>query len=91
MDSRYLINEDIVSRRMGEEMVVVHLRTNQIHTLNPTAARVWELLEAGQDMAEIRRSLLQEFDVDPKRLERELGAVLSELEGSELIRHGDHG
>ncbi len=91
MKKRYRICEDIVSRRMGDEMVVVHLGTNRIHTLNPTAARLWELLEAGHSLGEIRSVLLDEFEVDESSVAREVGALLSELEGSELIRSGDDG
>ena len=32
---------------VGDEVVLVHLRTNRIYTLNRTGARFWELLEDG--------------------------------------------
>jgi hypothetical protein len=36
--------DDVVSRRLEDEVVLVHLRTNRIYKLNETGARLWELL-----------------------------------------------
>lgn len=89
MAAAFVISEDVVSRRMGEEMVLVHLRTNQIHTLNPTAARTWELLQGGHDLEEIKRVLLGEFEVEAERVDREVKKLLIELERSSIIRRGE--
>lgn len=41
------LNQNVVTEKMGAEVVFVHLRTNRIYTLNATAARAWELLSEG--------------------------------------------
>jgi Coenzyme PQQ synthesis protein D (PqqD) len=78
-------NPDVVTRRMDEEVVLVHLRTNRIYTLNATAARFWELAESGVPRAAIKRVLLDEFDVDELALETEIDALVAELSGQELL------
>src|SRR5829696_3032146 len=40
---------DVSWRRLGDEVVIVHLKTNQIYRLNRTAARFWELVAEGSD------------------------------------------
>jgi hypothetical protein len=78
-------NPDVVYRRLEDEVVLVHLGTNGIFALNSTGARLWQLIEQGHDEAEIRARLLQEFDVTPSRLNREVDSVLAELADEGLV------
>jgi hypothetical protein len=78
-------NPDVVHRRLEDEIVLVHLETNRIFALNSTGARLWQLIEEGHDEAEIRARLLQEFDVTPSRLNREVDSVLAELAAEGLV------
>ena len=58
------VNPDVVARRLDDEVVLVHLRTNEIYRLNFTGARFWELLGEGLELDEVKRSLESEFEVD---------------------------
>ncbi len=69
-------SEHVVCRALDDAMVLVHLRTNRIYSLNPTGARLWTLLGAGVDRATVRKQLLTEFVVDPEQLDREIEALL---------------
>jgi hypothetical protein len=79
---------EVVGQRLGDELVLVHLRTNQIFILNRTGARFWELLESGADVSSIEEILLQEFDVEPVELKKELEGFVRELSSEGLIRVG---
>ena len=68
---------DVAFQRVGDEVVLVHLKTNQIFALNETGARFWELLAEGRDRPEIEGALLAEFDVSPRRSPREIDALLA--------------
>ncbi len=76
---------DVVSSKVGDEVVLVDLRTDEILVLNRTAARIWELIAAGRDIGEARASLLAEFDVDGEELDRELCAFVSALRARALL------
>lgn len=76
---------DVVSRRLDDEVVLVHLRTNRIYSLNETGARLWELLETGHDRVRIERQMLEEFDVEPADLRREIAELLGSLEAEQLV------
>jgi len=76
---------DVVSRRIADDLVLVHLQTNRIYALNRTGARLWELLASGRTLDDARAALLAEFDVGPAELERELEALLERLAGEGLL------
>lgn len=78
-------NKDVVAQRMGSECVLVHMQTNRVFELNRTAARFWELLSAGLDLDEIRKKMLEEFNVDADRLEKEMEGILSSMVKENLV------
>jgi hypothetical protein len=86
---RFAPNPDVVTQRLDDELVVVHLRTNRIFLLNRTAARYWELLDSDLNSAEIEATLMQEFDVEASALREEINGFLQTLAGEELI-NGNH-
>jgi len=59
--------------------VLVNLRTNEIHALNETGARIWELLVEGRSRAAIESALLEEYDVPPTELASEMDTLLHRL------------
>ena len=78
-------NSEVVSRKLGDRLVLVNLRTNRIYELNRTAARVWELLDAGSGRSELEEVLLGEFDVEDSVLSRDVGRMLDQLSSEGLI------
>ena len=70
---------DVVSSRMGDSGVLVHLQTNRIFEVNATGLRIWELAGDGRTLLDIKERLQREFEVEPERLERELLALVAEL------------
>ncbi len=78
-------SEDVVARRVEDDVVLVNLRTNRIYALNRTGARAWELLEAGNDRAQIAAGLRAEFDVREEDLDGELGRLFASLREEGLV------
>ena len=76
---------DAVTTRVGDEVVLVHLKTERMHVLNRTGARLWDLLCAGRDWSYIRGVMLNEFDVTPDQLDVETEDLLRTLEEEQLI------
>ncbi|TMK27259.1 MAG: PqqD family protein [Actinobacteria bacterium] len=76
---------DVVYRELEGEMVLVHLGTNRIYSLNETGARFWELLASGSERAEIERQLLDEFVVEPEDLRQEIDSMLGALAEEGLV------
>ena len=78
-------NSNVLFKRLGDETVLFHLDTDRFYELNSTAARFWELLHSGCDVPEIRERLLQEFEVDPEKLNGEIDTLLASLKQEDLI------
>jgi Coenzyme PQQ synthesis protein D (PqqD) len=76
---------DVVWRRVGEEAVLVNLKTNRIYSLNDTGARLWELISSGHDRESAEATLLEEFEVGKEELRNEVAAVLQDLAREGLI------
>ena len=85
------ISPDIVSRHLGEEMVIVHLQTNRIYSLNRTGARLWSLLCDGHDRDGIVARLMEEFDAPEAVVGREVDALLASLREERLVQEPDAG
>jgi len=76
---------DVAARRLGDEIVLVNLRTNLIYELNRTGARLWELLAEGCDRREIERRMLTDFDVAEETLRTEIDELLASLLEAGLV------
>ena len=68
-------NPDVLFRRLDDEMVLVHMKTNEIYALNPTGARFWELFAEGHPRERIEERLLAEFEVEHAQLTAEIDAL----------------
>ena len=86
MSSSLRPSPDTVATRVGDEIVLVHLKTERMHVLNRTGARLWDLLGAGRDWADIRDVILGEFDVTSDQLDAEMQDLLTLLKQEQLIR-----
>ena len=85
-EQSYHPNPDVVAQRVQDEVVLVNLRTNEIYTLNRTAARAWELIAEGRDRPVVEAALVEEFSVEETEAQGELDDLLDELVEKELIQ-----
>ena len=83
---RFQASSDTVYNSIGDQAVVIHMKTNQIYELNRTGARFWQLLCAGHDLEKIQQLMLQEFDVAEADLAAEIEAMLASLKNEGLIK-----
>lgn len=87
---RAVVDSEVVSQRLGDELVIVHLRTNRIFILNRTAARFWELLDRDSDLRTVKEKMVEEFDVDEQQLEVEFDDFLAVLSREQLVDVRQH-
>jgi hypothetical protein len=88
LPSRLRHDAQVVSSRLGDGGVLVHLRTNRIFELNATGYRIWELIGAGHDRTTIAQRLQEEFLVPADRLQRELEDLVAALVAEGLLDDG---
>ena len=75
------ISGDVVFRRADEEFVLVKLSTNEIYTLNPTGARIVELVDEGGSLDEAVARLCDEYGEPEDVLRPQVEAFVDELRG----------
>ncbi len=61
-------DSELPYQRLEEETIVVDPRSREVHLLNDTAARVWELLAAPQSVDELVAALGEEYDAPADEL-----------------------
>lgn len=76
---------DVVSQRVGHQVVLAHLVTNQIYSLNSSAARLWELLEEGHELSACLPKLLAEYDIGRSELELDVAQLIADLARLDLL------
>jgi Coenzyme PQQ synthesis protein D (PqqD) len=84
-DWRPVVDANVVSRRVEDTVVIVHLGTDRIYELNSTGGRFWELLEEGSTYGEALLALQAEFEVDREKLEREAESFVDMLVSAEVV------
>jgi PqqD family protein of HPr-rel-A system len=73
-------------QRLDEEAIVVDPRTREVHLLNETGARIWELLEEDSTVDELVEALADEYEgAAPEALRREVEGFLYDLGGKGLV------
>jgi hypothetical protein len=83
--TRFRVLPDVLARRVGDELVLVHSARNEVFSLNSTGARLWELLSEGRSRSETVEQITEEFDVTREMAEEEADRLLAALERENLV------
>ena len=82
---------DQLSADMDDETVILHLESGTYYGLSDVGARIWNLIQEPRSVGDVRDILLTEYDIEPARCEREVLALLSDLEAHKLVEvHSPH-
>ena len=74
-----------VSCDLGGEAAILNLNTGVYYGLDPVGARIWTLLAAPTTVAQLRDSVLAEYEVDSARCERDLLDLVRVLHAHGLV------
>ena len=78
-----------VSSDPGGEAAILNLKSGVFYDLDNVGARIWSLMQRPRTVTEIRDVLLEEYDVEPERCERDLLVLLDQLTAENLIKVQD--
>jgi len=76
---------EVMTRTVGEEVVILDLASGTYFGLDPVGARVWELMTDGLTLGEICTQMLEEYEVSRDDLERDVLSLATELRDQHLI------
>ena len=88
-DSIVVASGDQVSSDLAGEIVMLNLKNGTYYGLDDVGARIWNLIQEPRPVAAVRDAILGEYEVEPERCERDLLALLRELQDSGLIEVKD--
>ncbi len=84
-DSTIVATKEQVSADLSGESVILSFKSGVYYGLDPVGATVWGLIQEPKSLAEVRDAVLQEYDVEPERCEREVLALLQHLAKEGLV------
>ena len=83
--SRVTTAPDVMFRIIGDEAVILNLKSELYLGLNPVGTRFWTVLHDAPSIEAAYESLLDEFDVAPTQLREDLDQLLGQLLEQRLI------
>lgn len=86
----YRSSTAVVKREIGNDTILVPIRKSaeeldSIYTVNEVAARIWDLMDGKKTITEIKKAILNEYDVIPEKLDRDVEEFIRKLLGERLI------
>jgi hypothetical protein len=78
-------SKDAAVSRVGEETVLLHLRTGTYFGLDPVGSRVWRGLEDARAVADICADIAAEFGAEPDQVREDVDIFLRDLAEHQLI------
>lgn len=84
--TKYIRNENTVSGRLYEEIVMMDMDKGKYFSLNPVATSIWDFLEKPLTLDALCEKLMNEYDVPAEQCKTETGAHLKEMMKLDLIK-----
>ena len=81
-------DDDVQWRRMGDEVVILDLRSARYFSLNETGTRLWSLIVAGASAERLVEELVEAWEVERAAAERDVEAFLADLRDRGLVASG---
>jgi len=85
------VSADQISCDLEGEAAILNLKSGTYYGLDEVGATIWNLVAQPTAVSAIRDALLERYDVDAERCERDLLTLLGELHEHGLIQVSDGG
>ena len=84
-----MASRDQVSSDLAGEAVILNLKNGVYYGLDPVGAFIWTLLQEPRTLADLHRTLLAAYQVEPEVCMQDLLVLLGDLAQNELIELRD--
>ena len=79
------VPDDVATRKLGDETILLNLKTGTYFGLDVVGSRFLELLERDGRIAVALHTMLEEFDVKPETLEVDILRLSEEMRSKGLL------
>jgi hypothetical protein len=76
--AKYKRNQDNISSKIQNEIIMVNVQQGTYFALNPVGTRIWELIKSPQSIDAICERLLAEYDIEPENCRAEVEAFIQQ-------------
>jgi hypothetical protein len=80
-------NKDVVWRTLGDDCILLHLESGIYYTLNEEGRMLWEALDGENKLAEIRATIMEQYEVDAGTIQKDLIEIMEDLIKENLVEH----
>ena len=80
------MNPKIAARIVNGEALILTPHDSVLHTLNPVATRIWELMRATSSVQAVVAAICEEFDVAQDIAEADLHELLADLRERQILQ-----
>ena len=88
LDERAFAPPNVLCKDLGDEAVLLDLETETYFGLNPVGSRFWKLVTTAPTIREALDVMIEEYDVAPEELERDMKGLIEDLVSRGLLRIG---
>lgn len=90
LNSIYRKREDIVTRQIAGETILVPIRSNladmqRLFSLNTAAEYIWQQLDGKRNLKEIHDGILANFEVEKEQADSDIREFISQLMDAAII------
>jgi len=85
MNQTVQVLPDVLSQEVSGETVLLDLNNENYFGLNEVGTRIWQLLQEQNDLEIIYDIMLDEYEVDAKRLRKDFDDIIKQLIDTGLI------
>lgn len=86
LDSTIQASDQHVASDLADEVVILDLQSGVYYGLDPVGTRIWQLIQEPTRLADVKKQLLEEYDVAPDQCEQDLLQLTQRLVDEGLIR-----
>jgi hypothetical protein len=83
--TRIAVAPDVMFRTVGDESVLLHLKSETYLGLDPVGTRMWTVLTEADSIESAYEMLLREYEVDGQELRRDLEDFVGKLLEHDLV------
>ena len=85
LSSSVSISKEVLSQEVSGETVLLDLQSESYFGLDAVGTRIWQLLQEKGHLQQVFDTMLEEYEVDEKQLQKDLNELLEKLIDEELI------
>jgi len=85
-EKKFVRNNETISGRLDDELVMLDIKKGRYFALNPVATRIWDLLEQPLAQTELCTLLMEEYDVEEAGCNTDVQEYLEDMVRLGLVK-----